>query len=248
MSVAPSPAANPAAATAPPDALASAEEGLLSRSASLGLATPLPVRSAPAPLQRHDPDMDDEEGDRAGGDAGSEGLDADAEAEADAAAAEAADFDCAEKWRGDAGGDSGGGASADRYRAAGDDGAAATPPWAAVQLDCADGKNAELPRPPGSDPGAGTGRAPASSTWLYRGCGRARMQFGDPVTLQCQHGAERQAGCCWHTAGLHTVLILPHSRCACPQHGVHPIGRGLGRYDDVNAATTPAATSSRVPR
>ena len=107
VSVAPSPAANPAAATAPPDALGSAEEGLLSRSASLGLATPLPVRSAPAPLQRHDPDMDDEEGDRAGGDAGSEGLDADAEAEADAAAAaaaEAADFDCAEEWGGDAGG------------------------------------------------------------------------------------------------------------------------------------------------
>ena len=147
------------------------------------------------------------------------------------------------------GGDSGGGASADRYRAAGDDGAAATPPWAAAQLDSADGKEAELPRPPGSDPGAGTARAPASSTWLYRGCGRAHMQFGDPVTLQCQHRAGRQAGCCWHTAAcLHTVLILPHSRCACPQHGVHPIGRGLGRYDDVDAATTPAATSSRVPR
>ena len=75
VSAAPSPVANRAAASAIPDALASAEEGLLSRSASLGPATPA-VRSAPAPLERHDPDTDDEEGDRAGGDAGSEGLDA----------------------------------------------------------------------------------------------------------------------------------------------------------------------------
>ena len=140
VSVVPSPVANRAAATATPDALASAEEGLLSRPASLGAAT-LPVRSAPAPLERHDPDIDDEEFDRAGGDAGSEGLDADAEAEAEAAAAaaaEAAGFDCAEEWGGDAGADSGGSASADPFRAAGDDGAAATPPWAAAQLDSAD--------------------------------------------------------------------------------------------------------------
>ena len=71
----------------------------------LGPATPT-VRSAPALPQRHDPDADDEEGDRAGGDAGSEGLDADTDAEAEAAAAtaaEAADFDCTEEWGGDAG-------------------------------------------------------------------------------------------------------------------------------------------------
>ena len=68
------------------------------------------------PLARHRRDSD----------AGSEGLDADAEAEAAAAAAaaEAADFDCVEEWGDDAGGDSGaGGASADPYKAAGDDGA-----------------------------------------------------------------------------------------------------------------------------
>jgi len=191
--------------------------------------------------------MDDEEGDRAGGDAGSEGLDADAGAEADAAAAaEAADFDCAEEWGGDAGGDSGGGgASADPYRAAGDDGTAATPPWAAAQGGGADAEEAELPRPPGSDPGAGTARAPAPPTWLCRGCGRADTQFGDPVTLQCQHRAGREAGCCWHIACLRTaeeravarrVLILPHSRYACPQHrrGVPPVGRGMGRHDDAD--------------
>ena len=62
------------------------------------------MRSAPAPPQRHDPDTGNEEGDRGGGDAGREGLDADAEAEAAAAAAaEAADSDCAEEWGGDAG-------------------------------------------------------------------------------------------------------------------------------------------------
>jgi hypothetical protein len=86
------------------------------------------------------------------GDTGSEGPDADAEAEAEAAAAtaaEAADYDCAEEWGGDAGGDSGsGGASADPYRAANDDGTAATPPWAAAQGVGADGEEAELPRPP----------------------------------------------------------------------------------------------------
>ena len=69
---APSPVANRAAASAIPVALASAEEGLLSRSASLGPATPA-VRSAPAPLQPHDPETGDEESDRAGGHAGSEG-------------------------------------------------------------------------------------------------------------------------------------------------------------------------------
>ena len=102
----------------------------------LGLTRPCDARRAqrPCPLQRHDPDTDDEEGDRAGGDAGSEGLDADAEADAEAAAAaaaEAADYDWAEEWGGDAGGDSGGGGAP--YRAAGDDGTAATPPWAAAQ-------------------------------------------------------------------------------------------------------------------
>ena len=68
VSVVPSPVANRAAATATPDALASAEEGLLFRSALLSLTTP-PVRSAPAPLQRHDPDMGDEEGNSATEDA-----------------------------------------------------------------------------------------------------------------------------------------------------------------------------------
>ena len=134
------------------------------------------------------------------GDAGSEGLDADAEAEARAAAAaaaDAADFDCAEEWGGDAGGDSGGGgASANPYRAAGDDETAATPPWAAALDDGSDAEEAEPPRPPSSDAGAATARAPASPTWLCRGCGRAHKQFGDPVMPQCKHRAGRQAGCC----------------------------------------------------
>ena len=49
VSVAPSPAAIPAAATATPDALASAEEGLLSRTASLGPATHAPRAKRPGP-------------------------------------------------------------------------------------------------------------------------------------------------------------------------------------------------------
>ena len=78
MSVASSPAANRAAASATPDALASAEGGLPSRSALLAAATPLGRRA----LQLNDLDADDEEGDLAGGDACSEGPDAVAEAEA----------------------------------------------------------------------------------------------------------------------------------------------------------------------
>ena len=141
------------------------------------------------------------------------------------AAAEAAAFDCTEEWGGDAGVDSGGGASVDPYRAAGNDGTASTSPWAAAQGDGSDGEEAELQRPPGSDPGAASARAPDSPTWLDRGCGRDDTQFGDPVTLQCQHHAGRQAGCCWHIACLRTaeeravtrrVLVLPHSQCALP--------------------------------
>ena len=104
----------------------------------------------------------------------------------------------------------------------------------------------QLQRPltlPGLDPGAATARAPAPPTWISLGCGRADAQFGDPVTLQCEHRAGRQAGCCWHTACLRTaeeravarrVLILPHSRYACRQQrrGVPPVGRGMGRHDD----------------
>ena len=78
VSVASNPAANRAAASATTDALSSAGGGLPSCSASLVEATPLGRRA----LQPHDPDTDDEEGDLAGGDAGSEGPDADAEAEA----------------------------------------------------------------------------------------------------------------------------------------------------------------------
>ena len=49
-------------------------------------------------------------------------------------------------------GESGGArASANTYRDSGDDGNAATPPWAAAQRDSAEGEEAELPRPPGSD-------------------------------------------------------------------------------------------------
>ena len=49
-------------------------------------------------------------------------------------------------------GESGGaGASANTYRAAGDAGTAATPPWAAARRDNADGDKADLPRPLGSD-------------------------------------------------------------------------------------------------
>ena len=150
-----------------------------------------PARPPSLPLALHGSD----------GDAGSEVLDADAEAEAEAAAAaaaEAAAFDCTEEWGGDAGVDSGGGASVDPYRAAGNDGTASTSPWAAAQGDGSDGEEAELQRPPGSDPGAASARAPASPTWLCRGCGHADTQFGDPVTLQCEHRAGRQAGCCWH--------------------------------------------------
>ena len=65
------------------------------------------------------------------------------------------------------------------------------------------------------------------------------------MTLQCQHRAGREACCCWHIACLRTaeeraearrVLILPHSRYACPQHrrGVPPVGRGMGRHDDAD--------------
>ena len=95
---------------------------------------------------------------------------------------------------------------------------------------------------------------PASPTWICRGCGRADTQFGDPVTLKCQHCAGQQAGCCWHIACLRTteeravarrVLILPHSRYACRQQrrGVPPVGRGVGRHDNVegdfDAVTVP---------
>ena len=59
VSVAPSPAANRDAASATPDALALAEGGLPSRSASLAAATPLGQHA----LQPHDPDTDDEEDD-----------------------------------------------------------------------------------------------------------------------------------------------------------------------------------------
>ena len=117
-----------------------------------------------------------------------------------------------------------------------------------------DGEEAELPRPPAPTPAPAP---PAPPTWLCRGCGRADTQFSDPVTLQCQHRAGRQAGCCWHIACLRTaeeravarrVLILPHSRYACPQHrrGVPPVGRGMGRHE--TEASTPAATSRRAPR
>ena len=209
----------------------------------LGPATPT-LRSAPALPQRHDPDTDDEEGDRAGGDAGSEGLDADTDAEAEAAAAaaaEAADFDCTEEWGGDAG---------------------ATLAKAPLPTPTEPRAMAELQRRrsglrPATVP---TLRSPSCQGPLHRprrrkrprvshlacrSCGRADTQFGDPVTLQCQHRAGRQAGCCWHIACLRTaeeravarrVLILPHSRYACPQHrrGVPPVGRGMGRHDDAD--------------
>ena len=139
----------------------------------------------------------------AGGDAGSEGLDADTGTEAEAAAAaaaEAADFDRGVGRR--RGGDSGGGAFADPNRGTGDGGAAATPLWAAPG-DSADAQESELSRPPDSDPGAA--HAPASTIWFCRSCGRADTQFGDPVTLQFQHRTGRQAGCCWHTACLQNV-------------------------------------------
>ena len=184
--------------------------------------------------------MDDEEGDRADGDAGSEWFDADAEAEAEAAAAaaaEAVDFD---GWGGDAGATLAAQAPlpapAELWMMT------VLPPWAAAQGDGSDGEEAELPRLPGSVPGAVSARAPASPTWLCRGCGHADTQLGDPVTLQCQHRVARQAGCCWHTACHRTAeeravarcLLNLHSRYACPQHrrGVPPVGRGMGRHDD----------------
>ena len=69
VSVAPTPVADRSAASVALNALASAQGGLISRPASLASATPL-GRSAPARLQPHDPDSDDEPGSRAGGDAG----------------------------------------------------------------------------------------------------------------------------------------------------------------------------------
>ena len=95
---------------------------------------------------------------------------------------EAADYDCAEEWGGDAGGDSGGGG-------------APTEPRATMELQRrrpgpprrATASTAMRPSCRGPPAPAPPASAPAPPTWLCRGCGRADTQFGDPVTLQCQH-------------------------------------------------------------
>jgi len=214
VSVAPSPAANRAAASASPDALASAEGGLLPRSASLGPATPA-ARSAPAPLQPHDPDTDDEEGGLADGDAGSQGPDADDEAEA------AGEAD---------GEDIFGGSDAEPPRSLP---AQQQEEGAVEDLSQAPSRSAPHPVAPPS-PGLLT-------AWLCRYCQLEATPFGDTVTIVCQ-AREAPRGCCWHLGCLRgeeernaarRALMVPHSRWACPACRVGVVALGpplrLGR-------------------
>ena len=144
---------------------------------------PLPSTVLTMTLRQHH-DNDEPLALHRGGDAGSEGLDADTTAEDEAAAAVAVRLPTltapriAEAiWVNLAG------ASANTYSAAGDASTAATPPWAAARRDSAEGDEAELPRPLGSD------HVALPRLWPHRHAVRR------PVTLQRQNRTGRQAGC-----------------------------------------------------